>query len=116
MPRARLGQSEQAHRSLAPLLDPRLREVYSDDTLWVLEKPAGVLSHPNPPSRRAANSLLRCDYDFEAEAYFAESASDPSIKPRANRLFLLHRLDQDTSGLILCAFDESAAAALKQSL
>src|SRR5262249_54769349 len=32
------------------------------------------------------------------------------------RLYLVHRLDQDTSGLILCAFDEAAAAALKQAL
>src|SRR5437762_9552719 len=105
MPRVVFDQAEEVQRSLAPLLHPRVREVYRDEALWVLDKPAGVLSHPNPPSRRAANALLGCDYDFAAEAYRVEGAKQ-GIGPPAKYLYLIHRLDQDTSGLILCAFEE----------
>ncbi len=102
--------------SLASFVHPRVREVYCDSALCVLDKPAGVLSHPNPPARQAANALLRCPYDFEAEAFSNGVGQDGGATPQTRRLFLIHRLDQDTSGLILCAFDETAAAALKQAL
>ena len=51
-------QAEEMRRCFASLIHPRLREVYGDETLCVLDKPAGVLSHPNPPARRAAGCAL----------------------------------------------------------
>ena len=90
---------------------PAVREVFRDDVLWVLDKPSGVLSHPNPPAHKAPNALLRGDYDFEEEAYLLEREGAP-----ARRVHLVHRLDQETSGLILCAFDEAAASRLKEAL
>jgi len=87
-------------------LHKSVREVYRDDVLWVLDKPAGVVSHPNPPAKRSANALLRVDYDGEAESYLVGH----------RRVHLVHRLDQDTSGLILCTFSGEAAAILKQDL
>jgi 23S rRNA pseudouridine1911/1915/1917 synthase len=107
------------HRRFTGLLHPRVRQVYGDDALWVLNKPAGVLSHPNPPARQSANALLRCGYDVESEAYLTPAGDDPrdgAAAERPSRVFLIHRLDQDTSGLILCAFDEAAAATLKAAL
>jgi RluA family pseudouridine synthase len=110
---------------LTRLLHPRVREVHCDDTLCVLDKPAGVLSHPNSPARRAANALFHCPYDMESEAYAVEraEAENPDVEnadgaeaERSRRIFLIHRLDQDTSGLILCALEEAAAAALKLAL
>lgn len=90
---------------------PAAREVFRDDVLWVLDKPAGVLSHPNPPANEAPNALLRGVYDFKEESYLLEQGWAP-----ARRVYLVHRLDQETSGLILCAFDEAAASRLKEAL
>jgi RluA family pseudouridine synthase len=84
--------------------------------LWVLDKPSGVLSHPNPPARSAANALFRCEYDIEREAYGTRHAAASATESPTASLFLVHRLDQDTSGLILCAFDAAAADALQQAL
>ncbi len=95
------GPSEALHKSV--------REVYCDDVLWILNKPAGVVSHPNPPAKRASNALLRGTYDFEQECY--EFEGDRRLK-----VWLVHRLDQDTSGLIMCTFSGEAAAQLKEGL
>ena len=34
-------------------LHPRVRVIHQDETLWVLDKPPGVLSHPNPPEEES---------------------------------------------------------------
>jgi RluA family pseudouridine synthase len=88
-----------------------VREVHRDDALWVLDKPSGVLSHPNPPAKSAATALLKGEYDFERECYRLRREGD-----KLRRVWLIHRLDRDTSGLILCAFSAEAATALKEAL
>jgi len=88
-----------------------VREVHRDDALWVLDKPSGVLSHPNPPAKSSPSALLKGEYDFERE-YYRLRREDGKLR----RVWLLHRLDRDTSGLILCAFSAEAAAALKEAL
>jgi tRNA pseudouridine65 synthase len=87
-----------------------VRELWRDDLLWVLDKPAGTLSHPNPPATSAANALIHADYDFERELYRIRDGH------KTMRIWLAHRLDRETSGIILCAFTEEAAAALKAAL
>ncbi len=96
---------------LLSLLHSRVREIYRDDTLWVLDKPPGVISHPNPPAEVASNALVRSPYDFDREAYWVQDGDGQRLP-----LYLVHRLDQDTSGLILCTFSDRAAAALKEAL
>jgi RluA family pseudouridine synthase len=96
---------------LKSCLHPGVREIFRDDCLWVLDKPAGVLSHPNPPAGSAPNALLRGSYDFRSESY---ELSAPGAAE--GRVFLAHRLDQETSGLILCALDEETAARLQMAL
>lgn len=96
---------------LASWRHPSVREVFRDPCLWVLDKPGGILSHPNPPARRANNALFRVPYDPEEEAY-----RFPEGEGAARSLYLVHRLDQETSGLILCAFDAESAAILKEAL
>jgi RluA family pseudouridine synthase len=95
--------------ALAAELGPGVEEVSREGALWVLEKPAGVLSHPNPPERRAKNALLQGVYDLRHESYLLPG-------PGARRVWLVHRLDRDTSGLILCALDAETAARLKEDL
>jgi 23S rRNA pseudouridine955/2504/2580 synthase len=93
------------------LLHPRVRVIHQDETLWVLDKPPGVLSHPNPPEEESKSALVRAPYDFEREAYWITGEDG-----RRRQLHLVHRLDQDTSGLILCTMSSEAAAVLKEAL
>jgi RluA family pseudouridine synthase len=113
------GNSEiDDHRDAEPPAEPLeswlhrgVREVHRDEALWVLDKPAGILTHPNPPATQAANALLCGEYDPERELY--------RLRPpggRARQVYLVHRLDLETSGLILCCFGAEAAAAVKEAL
>lgn len=71
--------------------------------LVALDKPAGVLSHPNQPGDEP-RSLLTAGYALEGEFY--EWSTE---KGAIRRLWLLNRLDSATSGVILAA--ETAALA-----
>jgi tRNA pseudouridine65 synthase len=68
-----------------------------------LDKPAGVLSHPNGP-RDESRSLVRARYDPEDECF-----AWPAAGGGTRRLWLINRLDSATSGLILVAADGSLA-------
>jgi RluA family pseudouridine synthase len=92
-------------------LHPGVREIHRDDALWALDKPGGVLSHPNPPSTEVPNALIRAPYDFGRELYRLPVRGGPQ-----EQVYLIHRLDLETSGLILCAFRAEVAATLKEAL
>jgi 23S rRNA pseudouridine1911/1915/1917 synthase len=80
-----------------------LEIVYEDDELLVLNKPAGLVVHPGAghPDQTLVNALL---------AHRPEvSAAD--IDP--NRPGIVHRLDRDTSGLLLVALTRATQAALQ---
>jgi len=66
--------------------------IYEDDDLVVIDKPAGILVHP---VKNEKNTLL----DFLKIKY-------PNIK-------LVHRLDRDTSGLMIVAKNEETYERLK---
>jgi len=77
--------------------------------IWAFEKAPGVLSHPN--MERGSNhktSLLNADYDDKDEAYLWK---DKQGKER--KMFLLHRLDSPTSGIILGASTKQMASCIK---
>lgn len=73
---------------------------YSDEYLVVIDKPAGVVVHP-APSHKGATTLV------EAMSESA-SKSGSEVKPR-----LVHRLDRDTSGLLIVAWDLETQRALQ---
>lgn len=76
--------------------------VYEDDTLIVLNKPAGLLAVPLPLERRD-----------DARSVFEDLTL--YLRQRARRRpFVVHRIDRDTSGLVLFAKTEAAQATLKQ--
>ena len=76
-----------------------LEIMYEDDALLVLNKPAGLLSVPLE-RKMGASSV----YD-QLEDYF---------RPRGKRRpFVVHRIDRDTSGLVLFAKDVRTQEALK---
>lgn len=77
--------------------------------LLAVEKPAGVLSHPNREGD-SGKSILNTNYDKNRQAYvFLDTESDGQTL-----VYLLNRLDSATSGIVLLSLNaETASAALK---
>ena len=72
-----------------------LKIVFEDQWLVVVEKPSGMLSVATDKGREVtAHSMLREEY---------------------GRIFIVHRLDRDTSGLIVFAKDEETKLALMEN-
>jgi 23S rRNA pseudouridine1911/1915/1917 synthase len=76
--------------------------VYEDEALIVLNKPAGLLAVPLPLQRR---SDARSVFD-DLKIYLGQRGR--------RRPFVVHRIDRDTSGLVLFAKTEAAQLALKE--
>lgn len=76
--------------------------VHKDRALFVINKPAGVVVHPGAgnPGKTLQNALLALDPKL-------------AVVPRAG---LVHRLDKDTSGLLVVARTVEAHAALVAAL
>jgi tRNA pseudouridine65 synthase len=74
-----------------------MRVATDPNGLAALDKPEGILSHPNGP-RDEERSLVKAKYD-EAGEYFEWTVAAAGLQ----RLWLINRLDSATSGLILVA-------------
>ena len=87
--------------------DVPLRVLYEDSDVLVIDKPAGLVTHPSPgqSSGTLVNALLG---RAGIEAYGTVAG--------AERPGIVHRLDRDTSGLILVARNDSAQSALMAQL
>ena len=79
--------------------------VYEDDDLLIVDKPAGLVVHPAPghPSGTLVNALLARGETFGGIA----GVQRPGI---------VHRLDRDTSGLLMVAKNDLAQASLMAQL
>jgi 23S rRNA pseudouridine955/2504/2580 synthase len=82
--------------------------------LVALNKPEGILSHPNGPTDEP-RSLLTCRYDAQRECFCWTREEPGRRRPVTVRLFLLHRLDSATSGVLLLANSPELAATAKQA-
>ena len=80
--------------------------------IWAFEKAPGVLSHPNKgqSDKRKSRTLLNAPYLEEEEAYFWEDE-----KGGKNKIYLVHRLDSPTSGVILGVSSKKLAVSIKES-
>ena len=72
---------------------PDMRVAYSDDHLLVVDKPSGLVVHPG--AGHAAGTLVH--------ALLGEAAGGDPERPG-----IVHRLDRDTSGLLVVARSEEA--------
>ncbi|TZF89739.1 pseudouridylate synthase [Lysobacter lacus] len=81
------------------MTDLALPVLYRDDSLAVVDKPAGLMVHDS--------ALARGESDFAADR-LREQFGRP--------VFLVHRLDRATSGCLLLAFDRESASTLGRSL
>jgi 23S rRNA pseudouridine1911/1915/1917 synthase len=84
---------------------PPLRVVYEDAQMLVVDKPAGVVVHPAPG--HAAGTLVDALLAHEPSI---EGGDDPT------RPGIVHRLDKDTSGLLVIAKTPAAHAALAEQM
>lgn len=91
----------EADERVAPETQP-LKVVHEDRALFVIDKPAGMVVHPGAgnPRRTLQNALL---------------GLDPQLA-RVPRAGLVHRLDKDTSGLLVVARTPEAHARLVAAL
>ena len=91
----------EADERVAPEAQP-LAVVHQDRALFVIDKPAGMVVHPGAGNRRHTlqNALLALDPKL-------------TLVPRAG---LVHRLDKDTSGLLVVARTPEAHASLVAAL
>jgi 23S rRNA pseudouridine1911/1915/1917 synthase len=82
---------------------------FEDDDLLVVDKPAGMVVHPAPGNWTGTlvNALLGRDGTLD---------EGDDVAPETARAGLVHRLDKDTSGLLLVAKTPEALRALSAAL
>jgi len=88
----------------APFLPTRCPILYDQGGLLIVDKPEGVLSHPNPikgqkQGQTRTRAAFEGEYDFERRVFLTAQG----------KIWLIHRLDQDTSGVLVAARSEEAA-------
>ena len=80
---------------------PGVRVVFEDGSLMVIEKPAGLLSMASAKERDATAYAFLTDYVRRGTGQAAD------------RIWIVHRLDRETSGLMVFAKTEAAKVALQ---
>lgn len=88
---------------LAHSLHPKAIILLETAHYLILDKPDGVLSHPNPDQESTKASIIHADYDFKGEFF----------RIGTQKLFLLHRIDKETSGCLFFSKDASVAKKIK---
>ena len=77
-------------------IESQLRTVYEDDHIWVVDKPAGMLSTPGKTGTVSVTDVAR------------------QRVPGATGPMVVHRLDMHTSGLLIVAKDYDSFVALRR--
>jgi 23S rRNA pseudouridine1911/1915/1917 synthase len=83
--------------------------LYEDDDLLVIDKPAGLLVIPDrwDPSKPTVVKLARAYRQ-------AHAVASGGAASEASRIWVVHRLDRDTSGVLILAKSASAHAGLSR--
>jgi 23S rRNA pseudouridine1911/1915/1917 synthase len=92
---------------LAPAPDIPLTVVYEDADLLIVDKPAGLVVHPSPG--HAADTLVNALLARDAGNAWGGIAG-------VQRPGIVHRLDRDTSGLLMVARNDAAQASIMAQL
>ena len=98
--------------------DPRLRIVYEDDDLLVVDKPPGLLTSTVLREKRPT-LLAIVQRHVEGDDVAKNRARDSRVRKRAGsgagpRVGLIHRLDRDAAGLLVFSKNHDAYRSLKQ--
>lgn len=83
---------------------------FESPSLFALEKVPGVLSHPNKETKKSSRqrTLLNTEYHYQEEFYHWKNNQG-----EIQKLFLIHRLDSATSGIILTSTSLEIAGQIK---
>jgi 23S rRNA pseudouridine1911/1915/1917 synthase len=83
---------------LEPNLSIKLNIIHEDENVIAIDKPAGISTHPAKPNETntIANALLAYYPDIK------EVGDEPNLGPNL-RPGIVHRLDKDTSGILIVA-------------
>ena len=104
-----LGQDATREALNAPQAEAiPLRVVYEDAHILVIDKPAGLVTHPAPG--HATGTLVNALLAHTPELGDQDETDNPQ------RPGIVHRLDKDTSGLLVIAKDAQAHAALADQM
>jgi len=128
-----IDNSPLLHANVSEPFDLNERIVYEDDALVVVNKPAGVVVHPGTLKEQGtlAEVLLRRDLEKEGDN---EQDTDTTIpkqkvnkdgvryfqmldsKGKKHKLYVVQRLDKDTSGVLIVAKTVAARNSLVEQL
>ena len=90
-----------------------LKIVFEDDWLIVVEKPSGLLTMATDKGREVTAYSMLYDYVCEcAQQGGSGRGAQCRCLQEQPRIFIVHRLDRDTSGLLVFAKDEETKRAL----
>jgi 23S rRNA pseudouridine1911/1915/1917 synthase len=89
------------HRPALPRARCRLRILYEDEHLLVVDKPAGLLTVPSGPGRLDEDTALARVHEYARH-----------LRPRDAYAERVHRLDRDTSGAVAFALSREARSGL----
>ena len=103
----RLEVPEPTPLDLSPSPEIVLRVVYEDDDLLIIDKPAGLVVHPAPG--HAGGTLVNALLAHGTGSTWGGIAG-------VQRPGIVHRLDRDTSGLLMVARHDLAQASLMAQL
>jgi 23S rRNA pseudouridine1911/1915/1917 synthase len=103
----RLDVPEAIALDLAPAPEIALRVVYEDDDLLIIDKPAGLVVHPSPG--HAGGTLVNALLAHGTGSTWGGIAG-------VQRPGIVHRLDRDTSGLLMVARSDAAQASIMAQL
>ena len=98
-----LRKTQAAKRASTPLLKSQLQIIHNDAHVVVVNKPSGVLTVPGINSNPSMLTLLHEEYQNEL---------DPEMK---REHMIVHRLDMDTSGIVIYAKTKNALLKLQSS-
>ena len=91
-----------------------LKIVFEDDWLIVVEKPSGLLTMATDKGREITAYSMLYDYINEEAAQKAGKRRGP-FQNNVQPIFIVHRLDRYTSGLLVFAKDEETKRALQDN-
>ena len=98
---------ERPSSDIEPEAAIQLDIVYEDEDVLVIDKPAGLVTHPAPG--RSSGTLVNALLARGGRAAYGAISG-------AERPGIVHRLDRDTSGLLIVARNDRAQAALMAQL
>ena len=112
-PSTALGADKLKVESLKATKTP-LKILYNDHGLLIIDKPAGMVVHPGAgfKGETLASALL---YQFSAEGGSASGGKNIHLVGEEHRPGIVHRLDKDTSGVILVATTQEMYEYLKNA-